>query len=176
MRFGSSCLMLGALVRGLSTFPAYEAQISPNTKFWLTFTGHVILALGHPFLMTLSTKVGDDSLYALSSLSIIGLQVSQTWFGESERIVSTAAMAGSGAVGGMIGSILAPVIVNDNPANIPILQTVLPCIRNVDTNVETIDSFHHLMMTDGFFNTLHFCPTAAQFCGLCPGLGLGHRV
>ena len=65
MRFGSSCLMLGALVRGLSTFPAYEAQISPNTKFWLTFTGHVILALGHPFLMTLSTKVGDDSLPSL---------------------------------------------------------------------------------------------------------------
>ena len=57
MRFGSSCLMLGALIRGLSTFPAYEAQIESRTKFWLTFTGHVILAMGHPFLMTLSTKV-----------------------------------------------------------------------------------------------------------------------
>ena len=135
MRFGSSCLMLGALIRGLSTFPAYEAQIESNTKFWLTFTGHVILALGHPFLMTLSTKVTHDS-YPLSSLSITAaLQVSQTWFGESERILSTAAMAGSGAVGGMIGSILAPVIVNDDPANIPILQTVLPCIRNSDRNV-----------------------------------------
>ena len=53
--------MLGALIRGLSTFPAYEAQIESNTKFWLTFTGHVILALGHPFLMTLSTKVTHDS-------------------------------------------------------------------------------------------------------------------
>ena len=42
MRFGSSCLMLGALIRGLSTFPAYEAQIEPRTKFWLTFTGQVI--------------------------------------------------------------------------------------------------------------------------------------
>ena len=72
----------------------------------------------------------------LSSLSIAALQVSQTWFGESERILSTAAMAGSGAVGGMIGSILAPVIVNDDPANIPILQTVLPCIRNTDKNVK----------------------------------------
>ena len=75
--------------------------------------------------------------------------MSQTWFGESERIVSTAAMAGSGAVGGMIGSILAPVIVNDNPANIPILQTVLPCIRRADTNVQTMGSFHHFILIDG---------------------------
>ena len=141
MRFGSSCLMLGALIRGLSTFPAYEAQIEPRTKFWLTFTGHVILALGHPFLMTLSTKVWGHSLSESDGCSCpycSNIKVSQTWFGESERIVSTAAMAGSGAVGGMIGSILAPVIVNDNPANIPILQTVLPCIRSADTNVQTM--------------------------------------
>ena len=58
-------------------------------------------------------------------------------------------MAGSGAVGGMIGSILAPVIVNDNPANIPILQTVLPCIRSADTNVQTMGSTHHFIPIDG---------------------------
>ena len=57
MRFGSSCLMLGALIRGLSTFPAYEAQIESRTKFWLTFTGQVMTAIGHPFLITMSTKV-----------------------------------------------------------------------------------------------------------------------
>ena len=78
-------------------------------------------------------------------------KVSQTWFGESERIVSTAAMAGSGAVGGMIGSILAPVIVNDDPNNIPILQTVLPCIRSVDTNVQTMqwELHKHFILIDG---------------------------
>ena len=33
MRFGSSMLTLGALVRGLSTFPAYEDRMEPHTKF-----------------------------------------------------------------------------------------------------------------------------------------------
>lgn len=49
--------MLGALVRGLSTFPAYEDKIASETKFWITVIGHVLLALGHPFATTLSTKV-----------------------------------------------------------------------------------------------------------------------
>ena len=57
MRFGSTCLLLGALVRALSTFPAYEESLEGPTKFWITFTGHVIIAIGHPFLMTLATKV-----------------------------------------------------------------------------------------------------------------------
>ena len=52
MRFGSTCLLLGALVRALSTFPAYEESLEGPTKFWITFTGHVIIAIGHPFLMT----------------------------------------------------------------------------------------------------------------------------
>ena len=57
MRFGSSMLTLGALVRGLSTFPAYEERLEPRTKFWLTFSGQVMTAIGHPFLITMSTKV-----------------------------------------------------------------------------------------------------------------------
>ena len=57
MRFGSTMLTLGALVRGLSTFPAYEDRMEPRTKFWITFTGQVMTAIGHPFLITMSTKV-----------------------------------------------------------------------------------------------------------------------
>ena len=57
MRFGATCLMLGAVIRGLSTFPAYEEKIESQTKFWITFSGQVIIALGHPFLMTVCTKV-----------------------------------------------------------------------------------------------------------------------
>ena len=60
MRFGSSMLTLGALVRGLSTFPAYEDRLEPHTKFWITFTGQVMTAIGHPFLITMSTKVRAD--------------------------------------------------------------------------------------------------------------------
>ena len=59
--------------------------------------------------------------------------MSQTWFAEKERIVSTAAMAGSGAVGGMIGSVLAPIIVNNDPDNIPVLNTVFPVLRHTTT-------------------------------------------
>ena len=60
--------------------------------------------------------------------------MSQTWFAEKERIVSTAAMAGSGAVGGMIGSILAPIIVNNDPDNIPLLNTIFPVFRDTTTD------------------------------------------
>ena len=46
-------------------------------------------------------------------------------------MLSTAAMAGAAAFGGMIGSVVAPIIVRDDPANIPILNTVLPCLAVV---------------------------------------------
>ena len=62
MRFGSTMLTLGALVRGLSTFPAYEDRMEPRTKFWITFTGQVMTAIGHPFLITMSTKVRAEHL------------------------------------------------------------------------------------------------------------------
>ena len=37
-------------------------------------------------------------------------------------------MAGAAAAGGMIGSVLAPLIVRKEPSNIPVLNTVLPCL------------------------------------------------
>ena len=75
--------------------------------------------------------------------------MSQTWFGEAERIWSTAAMAGSGAVGGMIGSVMAPLVVGDNPANIPTLQTILTCIWNAHKNIstKTTPSTNHSIIT-----------------------------
>ena len=53
--------MFGAIIRGLSTFPAYEDKLEATTKFWITFTGQIFVALGHPFLMTVSTKVSFDN-------------------------------------------------------------------------------------------------------------------
>ena len=67
MRFGSSLLLVGALIRGLSTFPAYEHKLEATTKFWITFTGQIFVALGHPFLMTVSTKVSFDNMLQLFS-------------------------------------------------------------------------------------------------------------
>ena len=94
----------------MSTFPAYEGSLEPHTKFWLTFTGQIMIAIGHPFLITMSTKI------------------SQGWFPEEERILSTAAMACASAFGGMLGSVLAPLIVRKDKTNIPILNTVLPSL------------------------------------------------
>ena len=37
-------------------------------------------------------------------------------------------MAGAAAFGGMIGSVVAPLIVQGDPANIPLLNTVLPSL------------------------------------------------
>jgi len=110
LRYGSTCLMVGAAIRCLSTFPAYEEKIDQTTKFWLTFLGQAIIALGHPFLITMSTKV------------------SQVWFSEKERILSTAAMAGAPALGAAIGSVVTPFIVNKRAGNIPVLNVVYPAL------------------------------------------------
>jgi hypothetical protein len=40
-----------------ATLPPYEAKLAPNTKFWLVFTANMIVNLGHPVLITMSTKV-----------------------------------------------------------------------------------------------------------------------
>ena len=81
------------------------------------------MAMGHPFLITMSTKVASKpwkdlisehpcsvtlahflGLYSESrALSRFPLQVSQVWFSEKERIFTTAAMAGAAAFGAMIG-------------------------------------------------------------------------
>ena len=110
MRYGASCLLAGAALRCFSTLPPYQHQLAPHTRFWLTFTGQAIIALGHPFLITMSTKV------------------SQVWFPERERLVSTAALAGAPALGAMIGSVVAPQLVREDPNNIPILNIAFPCL------------------------------------------------
>jgi len=110
VRYGSTCLLLGASLRCLSTFPLYEKKIDQTLKFWLTFIGQSIIALGHPFLICMSTKV------------------SQVWFSERERILSTAAMAGAPALGAAIGSVATPFIVNGKAENIPLLNVVFPSL------------------------------------------------
>merc|ERR1712215_253288 len=102
--------MIGAALRCFSTFPAYEEKISQTPKFWLTFLGQSIIVLGHPFLITMSTKV------------------SQVWFAERERMLTTAAMAGAPALGAAIGSVVAPIIVNDKSENIPYLNLAFPAL------------------------------------------------
>ena len=98
-----------------STFPAYEERISQTPKFWLTFLGQSIIALGHPFLITMSTKV------------------SQVWFAERERMLTTAAMAGAPALGAAIGSVVAPIIVSEKSENIPYLNLAFPALGLVRT-------------------------------------------
>ena len=107
--------MIGAALRCFSTFPAYEERISQTPKFWLTFLGQSIIALGHPFLITMSTKV------------------SQVWFAERERMLTTAAMAGAPALGAAIGSVVAPIIVSEKSENIPYLNLAFPALGLVRT-------------------------------------------
>ena len=81
------------------------------------------MAMGHPFLITMSTKVTfvckhlTSICHALSlgllsqpSFAVLNCyhfdsQVSQVWFSERERIFTTAAMAGAAAFGAMIGEL-----------------------------------------------------------------------
>ena len=51
--------------------------------------------------------------------------MSQTWFGERERPITTALIGLSPVVGGLIGQGIAPVVMNDNPDNLPVLNAVI---------------------------------------------------
>ena len=81
IRVGSSFAMLGAGIRFLANFPAYEGKIEPNTKFWITLVGQMFIATGHPFIISLAT------------------QVSEVWFSPKERIWSTTIISLSSALG-----------------------------------------------------------------------------
>ena len=66
----------------------------------------MIVALGAPITVTMSTVV------------------SQTWFGEKERAISTPIMGLSPVLGGMIGQAVSPIVLQDNPDKVPILNIV----------------------------------------------------
>ncbi len=114
--------LAGSIVRAVST--AFSGDtIDFRTQFWITFIGQVmqwkkslsscslpvsqmIVALGAPITVTMSTVV------------------SQTWFGEKERAISTPIMGLSPVLGGMIGQAVSPIVLQDNPDKVPILNIV----------------------------------------------------
>ena len=49
-------------------------------------------------------------------------KLSQTWFSEKERPISTALIGLSPVLGGLSGQALSPLVMNDNPDNLPILN------------------------------------------------------
>ena len=71
--------LIGGLVRALSTI---SDSVDRQTQFWITFAGQVIIALGHPIIIVMSTKT------------------SQVWFGERERAISSPLLALAPTLGG----------------------------------------------------------------------------
>ena len=79
IRYASVATLIGGLVRALSTI---SDSVDRQTQFWITFVGQVIIALGHPIIIVMSTKT------------------SQVWFGERERAISTPLLALAPTLGG----------------------------------------------------------------------------
>lgn len=104
LRVAATVTAVGSVVRVLSTFPPYKDSLPRETQFWLTYAGQVIISLGHPIVMTMSTKT------------------SQTWFPEAERPISTAVLGLASLIGGLLAQPLAPAIVNKDPEMIPYLN------------------------------------------------------
>ena len=46
----------------MATFPALESGIEPHVKFYLVLGGHCLVALGHPFIIVITTQVFSTSL------------------------------------------------------------------------------------------------------------------
>ena len=73
--FGGIIKVLGTVIPG----------IPPTTQFWITFCGQLLNSLGHPVVITMSTKV------------------SQTWFGQRERPLTTTCLGLAPTLGGLLG-------------------------------------------------------------------------
>merc|ERR1711892_104758 len=106
IRLGSCIVFLGSMIRVVATFPGLEQKILPATKFYLVLVGQCIVCIGHPFIMVLITKV------------------SQAWFAESERLLSTASMAITPTLANIFASLVSPVVVADQVTNIKYLNIV----------------------------------------------------
>ncbi|XP_040579665.1 solute carrier family 49 member A3 [Lepeophtheirus salmonis] len=108
LRLASGISVLGCFIRAGSTFPLWEKSLNSELKFWLTFMGQITISMGYPICTIMTTKV------------------SQVWFSEKERPISTALMAMSQMVGALIGQGMSTLIVRDDPKNIPMLNLLLP--------------------------------------------------
>ena len=59
-----------------------------------------------------------------ATATTMSTKLSQTWFSEKERPISTALIGLSPVLGGLTGQALSPLVMNDNPDNLPILNIV----------------------------------------------------
>ena len=59
-----------------------------------------------------------------ATATTMSTKLSQTWFSEKERPISTALIGLSPVLGGLSGQALSPLVMNDNPDNLPILNIV----------------------------------------------------
>jgi len=59
-------------------------------------------------------------------------KVSQVWFGEQERLFSTPILALAPILGALAGQGLAPVIVQNDAAKIPLLNIILPSLGKLN--------------------------------------------
>lgn len=104
LRYSATITLIGGIIRALSTAFGF---IEPSLQFWLTFLGQLVISLGHPIAITMSTKT------------------SQVWFGEQERAISTPILGLSPVLGGMVGQGLAPLVINHNSKNVPLLNIIM---------------------------------------------------
>ena len=86
MRIAVTMLVLGGSIRFFATLPGLEDRMEGQAKFLLVLAGGAIVEVGHPFSMIVATKV-------TAMVRLPWHQVSQTWFLESERMVTTGMMA-----------------------------------------------------------------------------------
>ena len=75
-----------------------------------------------------------------ATATTMSTKLSQTWFSEKERPISTALIGLSPVLGGLSGQALSPLVMNDNPDNLPILNIVTKPVRVI---IKFIAEFPH---------------------------------
>ena len=57
IRVGTWFIFLGSMIRMVATFPTLESGIEPHQRFYLVLGGHCLVAMGHPFIIVITTQV-----------------------------------------------------------------------------------------------------------------------
>jgi len=108
VRIAVLSLILGGTTRLLATLPK-DAQIGSmegRTKFFLVLVGGVLIEIGHPFVMIVATKT------------------SQTWFTQSERMLTTGLLGVAPTISQIVVALTAPKVVAGDQANVPYLAII----------------------------------------------------
>ena len=89
----------------LSTLPSLSDLLAQEVKFWLALIGQALTGIAYAFFSCVATKISQD------------------WFSDEQRTLSTILISMSYPMGEVIGQLFTPLLVQDE-TDVPIMNII----------------------------------------------------